>query len=196
LQNSFPDLRNKRTGNAVMKNFTTRRLEEEITQWFHSMRYYDTIAPIDAVTMLCDEFFEFVKQQELPLIGSEDRIWQSMCEATCTLRKAYLHTSPRIITKKYYSFRPKDWKEEYEVYWKAILEYLFSMEVLESFVKCIPKGTWEETVRDWRGTIVMFLPEYIQPSLEVLERFGYIAREKEEWIICDDEESTAIDAGV
>jgi hypothetical protein len=70
------------------------------------------------------------------------------------------------------------------------------MEVLESFVEFIPKGTWEETLRDWRGTIVMFLPEYIQPSLEVLERFGYIAREKEEWIICDDEESNAIDAGV
>jgi len=181
-----------------MKNFATRQLEEGITQWFHSKRWYDTIAPIDAVTMLCDEFFEFVKRQELPLIGSEDRIWQSMCEATCILRKAQLYTSPRIITKKYYSFRPKDWKEEYEVYWKAILEYLFPMDVLESFVEFIPKGTWEETVRDWRGTIVAFLPEYIQPSLEVLERFGYISREQEEWVTNEDDElsgdKTVVDA--
>lgn len=181
-----------------MKNFATRQLEEGITQWFHSTRWYDIIAPIDAVTMLCDEFFEFVKQQELSLIGSEDRIWRSLCEATCTLRKAQLYTFPRIITRKKSSFRPKDWKEEYEVYWKAILEYVFPMDVLESFVEFIPKGTWEETVRDWRGMIVMFLPEYIQPSLEVLERFGYISREQEEWVTNEDDElsgeKTVVDA--
>ena len=171
-----------------MKNFTTLQLEERLTQWFHSSGMYDSISPLHAVTMLCDEFFEFVKQEQLPLIGSEDHIWRSLCEATCTLRKAYLYRSTRMITKKHSTFRPKDWKVEYETYWKAILEYLFPMDILESFVEPIPYGTWEETVRNWRGTIVTFLPEYIQPSLEVLERFGYISREQEEWVTNEEEE--------
>jgi hypothetical protein len=36
----------------------------------------------------------------------------------------------------------------------------------------------------------MFLPEYIQPSLEVLEQFGYISREQEEWVTKEDDDLT------
>jgi hypothetical protein len=92
------------------------------------------------------------------------------------------------ITRKYSSSRPQDWKEEYEEYWKFILEDLFSTDAVNSLFDSIPIEAWEEEVRNWREVLGCFLPEYIQPSYEILERFGYITRENDEWISYEDAE--------
>ena len=163
------------------------RLSDQINNWFHTP-YSDELAPIDSIDILCDSFFQYVRSKELKLIMSKERIWGSLCEATCTLRKAYLSSAPQHITRKHSYLRPPEWKEEYDVYWNAILEYLFTDEILRSIFRSVPDGIWEKDVRHWRETLSMFLSMYIQPTLEVLEEFGYITRENEQWVTYEEQE--------
>ena len=163
------------------------RTSDQINNWFHTP-YSDELAPIDSIDILCYHFFQYVKSKELTLTVSKERIWTSLCEATCTLRKAQLSLTPQHIKRKHSSSRPAEWKEEYEIYWNAICEYLFSDETLRSIFRSVPVGIWEEDVRHWRETLSMFLSEYIQPTLEVLEEFGYITRENEQWVTYEDQE--------
>jgi len=74
-----------------------------------------------------------------------------------------------------------DWKEEYEEYWNLILEDLFSCDELDALFN-FPVESWEHDVRNWRDVIGSFLSEYIQPSCELLQRFGYITRENDTWV--------------
>ena len=163
-------------------NPTRHRLYEQITEWFYES------GAIDSVYHLYTRFLRYIKYQKLNLNVTEDRLWKSFCEATCTLRKAYIMGSTHGITRKYSSSRPQDWKEEYEEYWKFILEDLFPTDTVNSLFDSIPIEAWEEEVRNWREVLGCFLPEYIQPSYEILEQFGYITRENDEWISYEDAE--------
>jgi hypothetical protein len=159
-----------------MLNPTTDDLYKRITNWFHES------GAIDSVHKLYGRFLHYVNRKKLQLNLSEGQLWKSLCGATCSLRRSYLLESTGSLARKYSSSRPYGWKEEYEDYWKLILEDLFSEDVLTSFFDSIPEEEWERDVRNWREVIGCFLPDYIYPTFELLEQFGYIVKENDEWI--------------
>jgi hypothetical protein len=161
---------------------TTVSLYNQITNWFH------TSGAIDSVDILCSKFIDYVRSNNLSLTIPIKQVWKSLCTATCTLRKAYICNQVGSLRRNYSSSRPNEWKEEYEFYWESILETLFSSDAIDSIMDSIPKEAWENDVRNWREIIGLFLPEYIQPTMEVLQRYGYITRENNEWLSYEDQE--------
>ena len=158
-----------------MNNPSTDHLYRQITKWFHES------GAIDSVYHLYSKFLRYIQVKKLKLDGFEKSLWFSLCRATCTLRKAYLLQFKKGITRNYSSSRPQGWKEEYEEYWNLILEDLFSESILQSFFEP-EEEEWEHDVRNWREVISCFLPDYICPTFELLEQFGYIVHENDEWI--------------
>ena len=159
-----------------MLNPTTDDLYKRITKWFHES------GAIHSVHQLYGNFLHYVNSKKLQSNLSDNQLWKSLCGATCSLRRAYLLESSGSLARNYSSSRPQGWKEEYEEYWELILEDLFSEDVLISLFDSIPEEAWEYDVRNWREVLGCFLPDYIYPTFELLEKFGYIVRENDEWI--------------
>ena len=157
-----------------MSNPTTDHVYRQITTWFH------TSGAIESVHKLYGRFLHYVNSNKLHLNLLQGQLWKSLCRATCSLRSAYLHGSSGSLARNYSSSRPHGWKEEYEEYWELILEDLFSEDIINSLFD--PEEAWEYDVRNWREVIGCFLPDYISPTFELLEKFGYIVRENDEWI--------------
>jgi hypothetical protein len=159
-----------------MSNPTIDDLYKRITFWFHES------GAIHSVHQLYGHFLHYVNRKKLHLNLSQVQLWKSLCGVTCSLRLAYLRKSSGSLARNHSSSRPQGWKEEYEEYWELILEDLFSEDILTSFFDSIPEEVWEYDVKNWREVIGCFLPDYIYPTFELLEKFGYIVKENDEWI--------------
>jgi hypothetical protein len=170
-----------------MSNFTAVQRYRQITEWFHESEY-GNLAPIEAVDKVFLNFIGYVQRHKLPLVSPEPFIWKSLCRATCALRNAYLCNSTAAIHSTIQPSRPKNWTDEMEEDWMLLLETICSSDIVDSFINPIPIGTWEHDVRNWREVIHSLLPDLIQPTLEVLERYGYGSHVNDEWVRTEDQE--------
>ena len=170
-----------------MSNFAAVQRYRRITEWFHKSNYGD-LAPIEAVDRVYINFMDYARRYKLPLVAPETSIWKSLCRATCALRNAYLCNSTSVIHSRLSASRPKNWTNELEEDWMSLLETICSSDIIDSFIRPIPVGAWEHDVRNWREMIHCLLPDFIQPTLEVLERYGYGSHVNDEWIRTEDQE--------
>jgi len=134
------------------------------------------ISPRDAIDSVCNQFLRFLRMYQLPLCMSEEKLRQSLYNAMCTLRSAALSNKSRIYRRKPLAIRPDGWAEELEPMWESVLEDLFAMDTTNSFFNSIPVESWEQDVPRWRLQLGLFLPDYVQPSFELLVEYGYLEK--------------------
>jgi hypothetical protein len=170
-----------------MSNFAAVQRYRRITEWFHESEYGD-LAPIEAVDRVFFNFMDYAQRHKLTLVAPKPLLWRSLCRATCALRNAYLCNSTAAIHSIIPPSRPKNWTDEMEDDWMLLLETICSSDIVDSFICPISAGAWEHEVRNWREMIHCLLPDFIQPTLEVLELYGYGSQVNDEWVRTEDQE--------
>ena len=111
---------------------------------------------------------------------SVERLRRSLYNAMCTIRWAALSGTSHIYRQKPFTFRPDGWADEPEAMWELVLEDLFALDIVDSFFESIPEQSWEYDVPKWRLQLGLLLPDYIQPTFELLVEYGHLELNSED----------------
>jgi hypothetical protein len=151
----------------------------QINNWFHFSED-DVWTPRDAIDSICNEFLKFIQIHKLTLCMSVERLRRSLYNAMCTIRWAAVSGTSRIYRQKPLAIRPDGWAEEPEAMWELVLEDLFALDTIDSFFDSIPVQSWEYDVPKWRLQLGLMLPDYIQPTFELLVEYGHLELNSED----------------
>ena len=101
---------------------------------------------------------------------------------------AYLFSFPN---RKYQN---PDWKPEFDDLWDFYLEKVFTNQTVEKILKNLDSALWEDHLSNWRYILASVVPYYIKPSVDILEKEGYITvDEDDEYIVYEESQEESYD---
>jgi hypothetical protein len=148
------------------------RIAAEVNAWFYTKE--DKYAPAHTVCDIAGLFAESIEKKGFKLSLSFKNFRDRICEATCTMYKAYLE-SAEVRGPAKIPYAPKNWSKEIEEIWEDYIHmFVLTEDFWQAFWYDIYTSVWESQFPNYRYYIQSILPLYIQRDYELLEENNLI----------------------
>lgn len=161
---------------------------EKVMVWFHTP-YDDEIAPCESIQEFNDIFLEFLDSLGLVVFDESD-FRRAMCNAVCTLRLSFDQSKNidlHMTTFPNRKYRNIDWKNEFNELWDLYLQNLFNSDTLQNLFEKLDVAIWEDALSNWRHIVGSLLQYYIKPSVDILEKEGFLTVDEDDEYITYEE---------